>query len=173
MNGDDVTRVLRRISHEILETHRGASGVVLVGIHTRGAVLAKLLGEIIGDFESTRVPVGALDIGLYRDDRELRGDREAVGTEIPVDITGRHVVIVDDVLYTGRTVRASLDALSDIGRALTTELAVLVDRGHRELPIRADYVGKNVPTSREERVRVHLEETDGDMGVYIERVKAA
>ncbi len=173
MTGDDVTRVLRRISHEILETHRGASGVVLVGIHTRGAVLAQMLGDIIGDFENIDVPVGALDIGLYRDDRALRGDIEAGETDIPVDITGRRVIIVDDVLYTGRTVRASLDALSDIGRALTTELAVLVDRGHRELPIRADYVGKNIPTSRDETVRVHLSETDGDVGVFIERVQAA
>lgn len=173
MTGDDVSRVVRRISHEILETHRGASGVVLVGIHTRGAVLARLLGDTIGAFENSDVPVGALDIGLYRDDRDLRADIEVRDTDIPVDITGRHVIIVDDVLYTGRTVRAALDALTDIGRALTTELAVLVDRGHRELPIRADYVGKNVPTSREETVRVHLKETDGDVGVFIERLKAA
>jgi pyrimidine operon attenuation protein/uracil phosphoribosyltransferase len=173
MTADDVTRVLRRISHEILETHHGASDVVLVGIHTRGAVLAQLLGDTIGEFENIEVPVGVLDIGLYRDDRELREDIEIRHSDIPVDITGRHVIIVDDVLYTGRTVRASLDALTDIGRALTTELAVLVDRGHRELPIRADYVGKNVPTSREETVRVHLLETDGDVGVFIERVQAA
>jgi len=173
MTGDDVTRVLRRISHEILETHRGASGVVLVGVHTRGAVLAQLLGASIGEFENTTVPVGALDVGPYRDDRDLRGDIEQRETHIPVDVTGRHVIIVDDVLYTGRTVRASLDALTDIGRALTTELAVLVDRGHRELPIRADYVGKNVPTSRQETVRVHLRETDGDMGVFIEKAKVA
>jgi pyrimidine operon attenuation protein/uracil phosphoribosyltransferase len=137
MTADDVTRVLRRISHEILETHHGASDVVLVGIHTRGAVLAQLLGDTIGEFENIEVPVGVLDIGLYRDDRELREDIEIRHSDIPVDITGRHVIIVDDVLYTGRTVRASLDALTDIGRALTTELAVLVDRGHRELPIRA------------------------------------
>lgn len=173
MTGDDMARALRRISHEILETHRGANGVVLIGIHTRGAVLARLLAETIGAFEGTTVPVGSLDIGLYRDDRELRGDIETRDTLIPVDITGRRVIIVDDVLYTGRTVRASLDALTDIGRALSTELAVLVDRGHRELPIRADYVGKNIPTSREEMVRVHLMETDGDEGVFIERVEAA
>lgn len=173
MTGDDMARALRRISHEILETHRGANTVVLIGIHTRGAVLARLLAETIGEFEKTTVPVGSLDIGLYRDDRELREDIETRETLIPVDITGRHVIIVDDVLYTGRTVRASLDALTDIGRALSTELAVLVDRGHRELPIRADYVGKNIPTSREEMVRVHLMETDGDEGVFIERVEAA
>lgn len=173
MTGDDVARVLRRISHEILETHRGAEDVVLVGIHTRGAVLARLLGQTIGEFENVDVPVGSLDIGLYRDDRDLRGDIEPRETEIPIDITGRHVIIVDDVLYTGRTVRAALDALTDIGRALTTELAVLIDRGHRELPIRADYVGKNVPTSREETVRVRLVESDGSQGVFLERVKAA
>jgi len=173
MTGDDMTRVLRRISHEILETHRGADDVVLVGIHTRGAVLAKLLGDTIGEFENITVPVGSLDIGLYRDDRDLRGDIEHRETDIPIDITGRHVIIVDDVLYTGRTVRASLDALTDVGRAHTTELAVLVDRGHRELPIRADYVGKNVPTSRDETVRVRLIETDGALGVFIERMKAA
>lgn len=173
MTSDDIGRVIRRISHEILETHRGASGVVLVGIHTRGAVLAKMLGDTIGSFESCEVPVGQLDIGLYRDDLELRSDIPERQTHIPVDIAGLHVIIVDDVLYTGRTVRAALDALTDIGRALTTELAVLIDRGHRELPIRADYVGKNVPTSRGEVVRVRLPETDGAFGVFIERTKAA
>ncbi|HZD22305.1 MAG TPA: bifunctional pyr operon transcriptional regulator/uracil phosphoribosyltransferase PyrR [Acidimicrobiia bacterium] len=173
MTGDDVARVLRRISHEILETHRGADDLILVGIHTRGAVLARMLGELIGEFENVAVPVGSLDIGLYRDDRELRDDIEPMESVIPVDITGRNVVIVDDVLFTGRTVRAALDALTDVGRALTTELAVLVDRGHRELPIRADYVGKNLPTSREERVCVRLMDTDGTEGVFIERVEAA
>jgi pyrimidine operon attenuation protein/uracil phosphoribosyltransferase len=169
MTGDDVGRVIRRISHEILETHRSAENVVLVGIHTRGVVLAHMLAETIGSFEGCEVPVGELDIGLYRDDRDLRGDIPIRKTDIPVDITGRHVIIVDDVLYTGRTVRAALDALSDLGRALTTELAVLVDRGHRELPIRADYIGKNLPTSRDETVRVRLAESDGSDGVHIER----
>jgi pyrimidine operon attenuation protein/uracil phosphoribosyltransferase len=173
MTGDDIARVLRRIAHEILETHRGATNVVLVGIHTRGATLARMLGDVIRTFEGCDVPVGVLDIGIYRDDREIRGEPAAHSTEIPVDISGRHVIIVDDVLYTGRTVRAGLDALSDIGRALTTELAVLVDRGHRELPIRADYIGKNVPTSREERVSVRLAEVDGSEGVFIERTVAA
>lgn len=169
MTGDDVGRVLRRISHEVLETHRSAENVVLVGIHTRGVILAQMLADTIGSFEGCDVPVGQLDIGLYRDDRELRGDIPDRMTDIPVDITGRHVIIVDDVLYTGRTVRAALDALSDIGRALTTELAVLVDRGHRELPIRADYIGKNLPTSKDETVRVRLAESDGREGVHIER----
>jgi len=173
MTADDLGRVIRRISHEILETHRGATEVVLVGIHTRGVVLARLLGEAIGAIEGCSIPVGELDIGLYRDDRDLRDDIPTRRTAIPVDVTGRPVVIVDDVLYTGRTVRAALDAMSDIGRALSTELAVLVDRGHRELPIRADYVGKNLPTSRDEVVRVRLAETDGTEGVFIEKVVAA
>jgi pyrimidine operon attenuation protein/uracil phosphoribosyltransferase len=158
------------MSHEILETHRGARDIVLVGVHTRGVVLARRLAETIAAFEGCEVPIGELDIGLYRDDRALRDDIPTRSTEIPVDITGKHVIVVDDVLYTGRTIRAALDALSDIGRALTTELAVLIDRGHRELPIRADYIGKNLPTSRDEMVRVRLRESDGRQGVDIERM---
>jgi len=173
MTGDDIGRVIRRISHEILENHRGAANLVLVGIHTRGVLLARMLGETIGAFENCAVPVGELDIGLYRDDRDLRDDIPTRQTDIPVELDGRRVIIVDDVLFTGRTVRAGLDALSDIGRALTTELAVLIDRGHRELPIRADYIGKNLPTSNEEVVRVHLEESDGDEGVFIEKLEVA
>lgn len=171
MTGDDIGRVIRRISHEILETHRDARNVVLVGIHTRGAVLARMLGETIGSFEGCVIPVGELDIGFYRDDRDLRSDIPVRDTAIPVDISGKHVIIVDDVLFTGRTVRAALDALSDVGRARTTELAVLIDRGHRELPIRADYIGKNLPTSRDEVVRVRLDETDGERGVHIEKME--
>jgi len=173
MTGDDMGRVIRRISHEILETHQGAGDVVLIGIHTRGAVLARQLSETIASFEQMVVPVGELDIGLYRDDRDLRDDIPARQTDIPVELNGRHVIIVDDVLFTGRTVRAAMDAISDVGRASSIELAVMVDRGHRELPIRADYVGKNVPTSRDEMVRVRLEETDGSVGVWIEKVEAA
>jgi len=173
MTGDDIERALRRMSHEILETHRGAENVVIVGIHNRGVVLARLLGGIIQDFEGCRVPVGELDIGLYRDDRATRSDIPTRRTEIPVDISGAHVIVVDDVLYTGRTIRAALDALTDLGRAKTTELLVLIDRGHRELPIRADYVGKNLPTSHDEVVRVKLAESDGQDGVYVERTVAA
>ena len=173
MTGDDIDRVIRRISHEILETHRGADDLVLIGIHTRGVILARRLGDIIEELEGHAVPVGELDIGLYRDDRGTRDDIPSLRTSIPADITGRRVVIVDDVLYTGRTVRAGLDALADIGRASTTGLAVLVDRGHRELPIRADYVGRNLPTSHEETVRVRLTEIDDTEGVFIERVAAA
>lgn len=172
MTGDDIGRVVRRISHEIVERHRGAENVILVGIHTRGVILAHMLAETMGSFENREIPVGELDIGLYRDDRDLRDDIPSRQTVIPVDIDDKHVIVVDDVLYTGRTVRAGLDALTDIGRALTTELAVLIDRGHRELPIRADYVGKNVPTSREEMVRVRLEKSDGESGVFIEKTVA-
>jgi len=173
MTGDDMTRVIRRISHEILETHSGAENVLLVGIHTRGVALAHAIATTVGSFEGYAVAVGELDIGMYRDDRDMRSDIPARQTDIPVSITGRHVIIVDDVLYTGRTVRAAMDALSDLGRALTIELAVLVDRGHRELPIRADYVGKNFPTARDEIVRVRLRETDDTEGVWIERIEAA
>jgi pyrimidine operon attenuation protein/uracil phosphoribosyltransferase len=169
MNGQDIRRAVRRIAHEILERHRGAESVVIVGIHTRGVHLARLLGDLIAEFEAVSVPVGELDIGEYRDDRELRPTPPGRETAIPIDISGRSVIIVDDVLYTGRTVRAALDALSDIGRAHQTELAVLVDRGHRELPIRADYVGKNLPTSQEEVVRVRLEPLDPDEGVWVEK----
>ena len=169
MNGEDIGRAIRRISHEILERHRGVSDVVLVGIHTRGVFLARALAETMGSFENHEVPVGELDIGLYRDDREIRPAGRPKSTHIPTSIDGREVIVVDDVLYTGRTVRAALDALSDIGRAVSTELAVLVDRGHRELPVRADYVGKNLPTARDEMVRVRLDEVDGREGVWIER----
>lgn len=172
MTGDDIQRVIRRISHEIIEKHRGTEDVVLVGIHTRGVILAHMLAQAIASFEDVSLPVGELDIGLYRDDRDLRDDIPTRRTEIPASIEGKQVIVVDDVLFTGRTVRAALDALTDIGRALTTELAVLVDRGHRELPIRADYVGKNLPTGRDEVVRVHLEPSDGSEGVHIEKVGA-
>lgn len=173
MNAQDMRRAIRRISHEIIETHRGAADLFVVGIHTRGVFLARDLASTIGEFEGCTVDVGSLDIGLYRDDRELRSDIEPKPTDVTVDLSTRHVVIVDDVLYTGRTVRAALDALTDIGRAPTTELAVLVDRGHRELPIRADYVGKNLPTARDEVVRVRVAEVDGEDGVWIERIEAA
>lgn len=171
MNGSDIRRAIRRISHEVLETHRGADDVVVVGVHTRGAHLGGVLAQTIGNFEGCEVPAGVLDVGPYRDDRDLRPDIKPKHTDIPADITGRHVIIVDDVLYTGRTIRAALDALSDQGRALTTELAVLIDRGHRQLPIRADYVGKNIPTSVDEMVRVRLAAVDGEEGVWIERVE--
>ena len=143
--------------------------MVLVGIHTRGVDIARSLAATIGEFENTTIPVGQLDVGQYRDDLDMRTNIESKTTDIPVDIASMKVIIVDDVLYTGRTVRAALDALTDLGRALTTELAVLVDRGHRELPIRADYVGKNIPTSLEETVRVRVMAVDNAEGVWIDR----
>ena len=167
LNPEDVRRVLQRIAHEILETHSGASDVVLIGVRTRGVFLARRLAAAIELFEGEGVPVGELDIGGHRDDRP---PADETTTNIPVEVAGKHVVVVDDVLFTGRTVRAALDALADIGRARTIELAVLVDRGHRELPIRADYVGKNLPTAKEERVRVKVGDLDGEDGVWIERV---
>jgi pyrimidine operon attenuation protein/uracil phosphoribosyltransferase len=173
MSGQDIDRAIRRIAHEILERHRGVEDVVIVGIHTRGVFLARSLADSISSFEGVVVPVGELDIDPYRDDQALRTARKVRPTHIPVDITGQSVIVVDDVLYTGRTVRAGLDALSDIGRAGQTELAVLIDRGHREIPIRADYVGKNLPTSVDEVVRVRLGEVDGDHGVWIDRVAVA
>lgn len=169
MDADDIRRAVHRIAHEIVERHQGAKELVLVGIHTRGVPLAGAIAAAIEEFEGVQVPVGELDIGLYRDDLDRRSATRLARTTIPVDIGDRPVVLVDDVLYTGRTIRAALDALSDLGRAATIELAVLVDRGHRQLPIRPDYVGKNLPTSLEERVTVATEATDGETGVWIER----
>ncbi len=146
MDPGDVDRALTRIAHEILERNRGAEDVVLVGIHTRGAPLAKRLAVAIENIEGRSMPTGTLDIGLYRDDLDVRPRTELGKTEVP-DIDGATVVLVDDVLYTGRTIRAALDALADLGRPARVQLAALVDRGHRELPIRPDYVGKNLPTA--------------------------
>lgn len=160
---------MRRIAHEICERHHGTEGLVLVGIHTRGVPLAEALAEAISGIEDEKVPVGTLDIGLYRDDLDDRPGTRLARTLLPVDPSGRTVILVDDVLYTGRTIRAALDALSDLGRPAAVELAVLVDRGHRQLPIKADYVGKNVPTSPTERIQVKMAEVDGEQGVWISR----
>ena len=154
-------RALTRISHEILERNGGANDVVLVGMHSRGVPLSKRMNSIIENVENRSVEVGALDIGLYRDDIAEKGVVTVRPTDISTDINGKKIVIVDDVLYTGRSIRAAMDALNDLGRPNQIQLAVLIDRGHRELPIRADYVGKNVPTSREEDVEVRLVEIDG------------
>jgi pyrimidine operon attenuation protein / uracil phosphoribosyltransferase len=157
-----VSRALTRIAHEIVERNRGAAGLVLLGIPSRGVPLAKAVAERIGQIEGVQVPVGSLDITMYRDDLRLRPPRALARTEIPADGIDDHVVVlVDDVLFSGRTIRAALDALGEIGRPRAVQLAVLVDRGHRQLPIRADYVGKNLPTSLSESVHVRVEALDG------------
>jgi pyrimidine operon attenuation protein/uracil phosphoribosyltransferase len=168
MDPGDVDRALTRMAHEILERNRGPSDVILVGIHTRGAPLAKRLAAVIERIEGSPVASGALDIGLYRDDLDTRPKTELGKTDVAEPIDGATVVLVDDVLYTGRTIRAALDALADLGRPARVQLAVLVDRGHRELPIRPDYIGKNLPTAPDERVTVHVAEIDGVDGVEIE-----
>ena len=161
-------RALTRIAHEILERNGGAKDLAFVGLRTRGVSLAHRLAAKIAQIDGTTLPVGALDITLYRDDLGMRGTPVIRGTDIPFSIKAKTVILVDDVLFTGRTIRAALDAISDLGRPRAVQLAALVDRGHRELPIRADYVGKNLPTSTTERVRVLLEETDGRDAVVIE-----
>ncbi|MGB9378616.1 MAG: bifunctional pyr operon transcriptional regulator/uracil phosphoribosyltransferase PyrR [Mycobacteriales bacterium] len=169
LDAPGVARIIDRIAHEILEKTGGAADAVILGIPTRGAPLARRLAGRIQTFEDIEIPVGSLDVTLYRDDLRLRGVRALEETELPpVGIDGRLVILVDDVLFSGRTVRAALDALSDLGRPRAVQLAVLVDRGHRELPIRADYVGKNIPTSMGEAVRVRLAETDGRDGVELD-----
>jgi pyrimidine operon attenuation protein / uracil phosphoribosyltransferase len=166
-DADELRRAHTRIAHEIVERNHGAADLVLVGLYTRGVAIARRLADVIGAFEPVDVPVGALDVAFYRDDIALRPVQPLGPTEVPVDVSGRVVVLVDDVLFTGRTVRAALDALTELGRPRAVQLAVLVDRGHRELPIRADYVGKNLPTSLVERVTVHLTEYDGQDAVLI------
>lgn len=167
LDGSDIERAVTRIAHEILERNRGATDLVIVGIRTRGVPLAEAIAARISEIEDEAVPVGSLDIGLYRDDLSQRPTPTLGPTDVP-DLHDRVVILVDDVLFTGRTIRAALDALTDLGRPRAVQLAVLCDRGHRQLPIRADYVGKNLPTSIEQRVRVRLTETDGQAGVWIE-----
>ena len=170
LDADGIRRALTRIAHEILERNQGPQDVILVGLLRRGAPLAQRLAALIQQFEGAHVPVGELDITLYRDDLDLRGTAPQMHrTSMPKDVTEKRVVLVDDVLYTGRTVRAALDAIQDFGRPRVIQLAVLVDRGHRELPIRPDYVGKNVPTARHEEVAVSLDETDGRDEVLLVR----
>jgi len=171
MEEPDVHRAIRRISHEIVERNKGAVDVVIVGIRTRGVPLSQRIAENISAIEGVNVPRGSLDITLYRDDLHILSQPVVRETHLPGDIGGKNVVIVDDVLYTGRSVRAAMDAMIDFGRPRTIQLAVLVDRGHRELPIRADYVGKSIPTSQGEKIKVSLLEVDGEDAVYIEREK--
>jgi pyrimidine operon attenuation protein / uracil phosphoribosyltransferase len=168
LESEEIRRALTRIAHEILERTNGADDILLLGIPTRGVPLAQRLAERAGEFEGRVIPWGSLDVTMYRDDLRLRPARALGRTELPpAGIDGQTVVIVDDVLFSGRTVRAALDALTDLGRPRAVQLAVLVDRGHRELPIRADYVGKNLPTSQREQVRVLLAEIDGEDAVLI------
>ena len=168
MDGEAIRRSLVRISHEIAEKNKGVENIILVGIRTRGVPIAERLADAIEKIEGNRPPVGVLDITLYRDDLSTLSYQPVVRTtELPVDISGKIVVLVDDVLYTGRTIRAALDAVIDMGRPTTIQLAVLIDRGHRELPIRADFVGKNVPTSSHEVVSVQLDTIDGEEKVVI------
>ena len=170
LDADDISRALTRLAHEVVERTHGATNLTLMGIPTRGAALAKRLAERISDIQGSPVQVGALDVTMYRDDLRLRPARALLPTTIPSQgIEGRLVVLVDDVLFSGRTIRAALDALSEHGRPESVQLAVLVDRGHRELPIRADYVGKNLPTSKSEKVYVQLAEHDGQDAVVIEQ----
>ena len=174
LEAPDIARALTRIAHEILERTKGGRDVVLLGIPTRGATLARRLASRIEEVEGRPVPWGYLDVTMYRDDLRMRPARALGRTELPADgVDGKVVVLVDDVLFSGRTVRAALDALNDLGRPRAVQLAILVDRGHRELPIRADYVGKNVPTSRDEEVAVLLEEIDGRDAVLLRRSKGA
>lgn len=167
MEPADVRRALTRISHEIVERNRGTEDLVIVGIRTRGAPLADRIAAFIAQYEGVDVPSGALDVTLYRDDVALKGPRNLEATTVPGDLDGRVVILVDDVLYTGRTIRAAFDAVLDLGRPRTIRLAVLVDRGHREIPIRADHVGKNLPTAADEIVKVHVTEIDGEDAVLI------
>jgi len=169
MSTEDLTRVTRRIAHEIIERNHGAKDVVLVGIPTRGMPFASRIASELSEIEGRQIVAGSLDIGMYRDDLDTRPKTRIGPTVIPENIDGRTVVIADDVLFTGRTIRAALDALADLGRPGSVQLAVVVDRGHRQLPIRADFVGKNIPTSLTERVSVRFEEIDGEEGVWIDQ----
>ncbi len=163
-----IRRSLTRIAHEIVEKNKGIKDIVLVGIRRRGVPLAERLAVLIEEIEGAKMPIGKLDITLYRDDLTALGDQPVVhGTDIPGDIAGKKIILVDDVLFTGRTIRAAMDAIVDMGRPQSIQLAVMIDRGHRELPIRADYIGKNVPTSKKEVIHVKLREVDHEESVVI------
>ena len=168
MDEQAIGRALKRIAHEILEKNKGLDDVALIGIVRRGAPLAARLAELITRFEGSRPPVGTVDITFYRDDLSLLAEEPVVhGSEVPFDVTGKKIILVDDVLYTGRTCRAAIDAIFDLGRPAEVQLAILIDRGHRELPFRPDYIGKNVPTARSEQVQVELLEIDGNDHVHL------
>jgi len=169
MDADDIRRALTRIAHEIIERNRGAQNLALLGILTRGVPLARRLSQLIESIEGTKIPVGSLDITPYRDDRRDRSPGDTDATDISFAIDGQRIVLVDEVIYTGRTVRAAMDAVMERGRPAAIQLAVLIDRGHREVPVRPDYVGKNVPTSHRERVTVRLRDPDAEERVVIEK----
>lgn len=173
MGSEEVRRALNRIAHEIAERNKGINDVILVGIRTRGVPIAERLAKAISEIEGKEPPVGILDITLYRDDLSTLPSPQVRSTELPIDISGKIVVLVDDVLYTGRTIRSALDAIMDIGRPKAIQLAVLIDRGHRELPIRADFVGKDVPTSKQESISVKIDKVDGEDKVVIREVQVA
>ena len=168
LNKKEIDRAIMRMAHEIIEKNKGTENICLVGIQRGGVHLARRLSENIGEIEHVSIPVGSLDISFYRDDLSIRKEHPFVRkTDVPCDITGKKVILVDDVLFTGRSIRAAMDALMDIGRPSAIQLAVLIDRGHRELPIKADYVGKNIPTALDETVRLHLEEEGAEERVII------
>ena len=168
---EGLDRILTRIAHEIVEANKGAQNLVLVGIRSRGVYIAKRLAMKLKEIEGIELPVGALDIAFYRDDIGTHPQPQVATTEIPFDVAAKGIILVDDVLYTGRTVRAALNALMDLGRPASIQLFILVDRGHRELPIRADYVGKNVPTSQNEEIKVKVNELDGEDAIYLIEVE--
>lgn len=169
MDSEEIRRAVTRIAHEIIEKNKGAENLAIIGIQSRGVPLANRLAEHVQQIEGVSVPVGSLNIALYRDDYATRPASTVGKTDIPFDVTGKRVVLVDEVIFTGRTIRCALDALMDMGRPALIQLAVLVDRGHRELPIRADYVGRNLPTALKESVEVHLTETDNEDAVLIRK----
>lgn len=164
-----VKRALTRMTYEIIERNKGIDNLVLVGIKTRGVYLARRIAQRLEQLEGEKIPVGELDISMYRDDRNIKDEPIVRNSQLSFDITGKHVILVDDVLFTGRTIRAALDALMDQGRPKKINLAVLVDRGHRELPIRADFVGKNIPTALNEQVAVYVDEIDGKDGIELKK----
>lgn len=169
MDENEIRRALTRIAHEIIERNKGAQNLVIIGVQSRGVPMAIRLAKLISGIEGTDVPVGSLNVAMYRDDYNTRHARTVSASDIPFDVTDKNVILVDEVLFTGRTTRAALDAIMDLGRPAVIQLAVLVDRGHRELPIRADYVGKNLPTARKESVDVNWTDTKGEDAVMIKK----
>jgi len=167
MDSNEIRRALTRIAHEIIERNKGAEKLVIIGVQSRGVPMAKRLAALISDIEGVQITMGSLNVALYRDDYATRSARTISASEIPFDVTDKIVILVDEVLFTGRTTRAALDAIMDLGRPAVIQLAVLIDRGHRELPIRADYVGKNLPTALKESVEVYWTETKGEDAVMI------